>query len=60
MQVQVADISTYEARTCQPYLGVHIRTVHVHLSAMRMNDVHDFPYPFLEHPMRGGVGHHQG
>src|SRR5678816_3827136 len=39
MQVQVADVSPNRRRARQPDLRVHVGAVHVHLSAILMDDI---------------------
>src|SRR5262245_4209027 len=59
VQVQVADIRSDRGGAGQPDLRVHVRTVHVHLSAMFVDDVADLADVVLEHAVRRRIGDHQ-
>lgn len=60
MQIQVADIRADKAGIGQPYLCVHVGSVHIYLCPAGMDDVADFRDFRLEDAMRRGVGYHQG
>ena len=59
VQVQVADIRADLARRSQADLRVHVRAIHVDLSAELVDDLADFTDRFLEHAMRRGIRDHQ-
>src|SRR5215813_9220336 len=58
MQIQVTYIRTDISRPAESYLGVHIGSIHVDLSAMRMDDLTDTPHVRFEHPMGRRIGQH--
>ena len=49
MQVQVADIRAEVARPGEAHKRIQICAIHIHLSAMAVNDVTDFRDALLEH-----------
>ncbi len=51
MQVEVAYISTYMARTGKPDLGIHVGTVHVNQAAVLMHYVDHFPDGLFKNAM---------
>ena len=59
VEVQVAHVRSDVGRPDQPHLRVHVGTVHVHLSAVRVNDLANLADGGLEHAMRRRIGHHQ-
>ncbi len=59
VQVQVADVGADRRRTRQPDLRVHVGAVHVHLSAVVMDDGADVLNALLENPVGGRIGDHQ-
>ena len=59
VQVQVAHVGADGGRARQPDLRVHVRAVHVDLSAVLMNDRADLLDRVFEHAVRRRVGHHQ-
>ena len=58
MQVQVADVGPYVSRVRQSDLSVHVRTVHIDLSAVVVHDVDDLADAALEHAVRRRIGNH--
>ena len=58
MQVEVADISADESGIGVAYLGVHIRTVHIDLSAVGVDTLAHLADSHLEDTMGGGIGNH--
>jgi hypothetical protein len=60
VQVEVADIGTDLGGRSQSDLRIHIRAIHVDLSARFVNDSADLAHGFLEYTMRRGIGNHQG
>ena len=58
MQVQVTDIRTDITRVGQPYLRIHVGSVHINLSAVVVHDFDDLADPALEHAVRRRIGHH--
>ncbi len=58
VEVQVADIGADLAWTRQPDLGIHVRTVHIDLSAMLVNRTTDIPNRLFEYTVRAWVRHH--
>jgi hypothetical protein len=59
VQVQVADVGADVAGAAEADLGVHVGAVHVHLAAVLVHDPADLADGGFEHPVGGGVGHHQ-
>ena len=59
VQVQVADVGADRRGTREPDLRVHVRAVHVDLTAVLVNDGADVLDGVLEHAMRRRIGHHQ-
>ena len=51
VQVEVADIRPNVAGAGQADLRVHVRAVHINLSAVRVDDVANLADGFLEHTM---------
>src|SRR5215831_20274987 len=61
MQIQLTYIRTHISRPAESHLSVHIGSVHIDLSAMRMDGLADTPYVRFEHPMGRRIGqHHSG
>ena len=52
VQVQMADVSANGCRTGQPDLRVHVRSVHVHLAAVAVDDVADGADAVFEYTVR--------
>ena len=59
VQVQVADVGADRRRAGQAHLRVHVRPVHVHLAAVRVDDRADVLDVLLEDAVRRRVGDHQ-
>ena len=59
VQVEVADVGPDQRRTGETDLGVHVRPVHVNLSALLVNDLADGADVILEDAVRRGIGDHQ-
>ena len=59
VQIQMADIRADIPRPAEADLRVHVRAVHVNLPAVRVDDLANFLDAFLEHAVRGGIGHHE-
>ncbi len=60
VQIDVADIGAHVRGPGQADLGVHVRAVHVDLSAAIVHDLADPPDLLLEHAMGGRIGDHEG
>src|SRR5205807_3906343 len=60
VQVQMADVGTDIAWPAKTDLRVHIRAVHVNLSAVTVHDVADLANRGLENAMRARISDHQG
>ena len=58
MQVQVTNIRTDQTGSGKSYLCIHIRTIHVHLSAMFVNYIRDFLYCFFIDPISTRISDH--
>ena len=58
VQIQVADISPDAAGAGEADLCVQVRPVHIHLSAMFVDDRANLADTPLENTVCGGVGHH--
>ena len=52
VQVEVAHVGTNRGGARQAHLRVHVGAVHVHLPAVRVNDVADLTDPVFEHAVR--------
>ena len=59
VQVQVADVGADRRRTGQADLSVHVGAVHVHLTAVLVDDGADLPDVVLEDAVRRRVRDHQ-
>src|SRR5450432_956119 len=59
VQVEMADIGADVAGAAEPDLCVHVRAVHVNLSAMFMNDLANLADGGFENSVGGRVSHHQ-
>ena len=59
VQIQMADVRADESRRSQTDLRVHVRAVHVNLSAVRVDDFANFADGFLEHAVRARISDHQ-
>ena len=59
VQVEVTHIGTDAARIGQAHLCIHVGTVHIDLSAMRMDERGDLLNGFLIHTVRRRIGHHE-
>ena len=59
VQVQMADVRADVRRTAQADLRVHVRTVHINLSAVGVDDFANLLDRLLEHAVRGRIGDHQ-
>ena len=59
VQVQMADVCADVARAGEANLGVHVRAVHIDLSAVRVNDFANLTDGFLKYAVRAGIGDHE-
>src|SRR5882724_12384656 len=59
VQVQMADVGTDIAWPAKTDLRVHVRAVHVNLTAVTVHDVADFPNRSLENAVGARIGDHQ-
>ena len=59
VQVEVAYIRADIAGAGEAYLRIHIRTIHIHLTPIGVNDPGNLANAFLVHTVGAGVGHHQ-
>ena len=59
VQIQVTNVGADRRRAREPHLCVHVGAVHVHLSAVLVDDVADGADLVLENTMRRGVRDHQ-
>src|SRR5262245_19464907 len=59
VQVQVAYVRPDITGTTETDLGIHIRTVHIDLAPLRMDDLADPTHAHFENAMSRGVGDHQ-
>ena len=59
VQVQVADVGAELARLADPDHGVDIGTVHIDLTAMRMNQIADLGHGLFKHTVSRRIGDHQ-
>ena len=51
MKIEVANVGSEIGRPAKTNLRIHVRTVHVHLAAIGMNDVADLDDRFLKNAM---------
>ena len=58
MEVEVADVSTDEARVGEPYLSVHVRSIHIDEGTTVVDALAEVDDVRLEDPVRAGVGDH--
>ena len=59
VQIQMANVCAVIPGTAKTDLGIHVRAVHVNLTAVRVHDVANFANRCFENAVRGGIGHHQ-
>ena len=59
VQVEMADIRADVAGAAEADLRVHVRAVHVNLSAVLVDDLADFLDALFEHAVRARIGDHQ-
>ena len=59
VKIQVTNVCTDPARRGEPDLSVHVGTIHVNLSAVRMSQRTNFCNGLFEHAMRGRIGDHE-
>ena len=59
VQVDVRDVRPEVGRPHEPEQRVQVRSVHVHLPALLVDDAADLADGRLEDPVRRGVGHHE-
>ena len=59
MQVHVQHVGTHFGGLHDADLGVHVRTVHIHLAAVLMHDLADVADAFFVHAVGGRIGNHQ-
>ena len=58
MQVEVAHIGSNKCRIRPPYLSVHIRTVHIDITAIGMDSINHLTDRLLEDTMRRRIRDH--
>ena len=58
MEVEVADVSTDEAGVGEPYLRVHVRTIHIDEGTAVVDALTEVDDVRLEDPVRAWVGDH--
>lgn len=58
VEVEVAHISTEEARGGPAHLGIHVGAVHINLPAALVHDLDAIDNRVLVHAMRRGVSYH--
>ncbi|MOA29251.1 hypothetical protein D3C78_1502550 [compost metagenome] len=59
MEVQVRYITTKLTRCTQPDHGIHVRTINVNLTSVRVHDVADLTDALFKNPVRRRVSDHQ-
>ncbi len=59
VEVEMADIRADVAGAAEADLGVEVRAVHVHLAAVGVDDLADFPDAGLEDAVGRGIGDHE-
>ncbi len=60
VEVEVTHVGTKLTRSADSDLRVQIRSIHVNLPTVGMDDIADFLDRFLKHTMRGWIGNHEG
>src|SRR5437870_10438200 len=58
VQIQMANVRAVIPGTTETDLGIHVRAIHVDLTAVRVHDVANFANGGFKHTVRGGIGHH--
>ena len=59
MQIEMAYIRPYFPRTGKAYLGIHIGSIHIDLSAVIMNKINDIHYIFIKETISGRISNHE-
>ena len=59
VEIQVTNIGPNSTRRGESDLSVHVGTIHVNLSAVRMSQRTNFCNGLFEHAMRGRIGDHE-
>ena len=59
VQIQMAHVCTDKSGRGQPDLRVHVRAIHINLTAVHMNDAADFLDGLLKYAVRTGIGDHE-
>ena len=60
VEIQMDCIDTAFLDVDNPHNGVHIGSVHIHLTPVFMNKINDLTDIVFKNPMSGGVGDHDG
>ena len=58
MQIEMTNINAELSRTTESDLGVHVRSIHVNLAAVGVNDFGKVFDRFLEYSVGGWIGNH--
>src|ERR1700738_2904410 len=59
VEIEMANVGAHVAGAAKADLRVHVRSVHVNLAAVGMNDVANLADGRFENTVRGGGGDHQ-
>jgi len=59
MQIQMADIGPNVTRPAEPYLSIQVGTIHIDLTAIRVDDFANLFDPFFKDSVRGRIRDHQ-
>ena len=60
VQIEMADVRADVAGATQADLCIHVGPVHIHLSAMGVNDLADALDVGFKHAVCGRIGQHEG
>ncbi len=60
MQVEMANIGTYQGRFGKPHLRIHVGAVHVYLSPCIVDNPHHLLYGGFKYTMGGRISNHEG
>src|SRR5262245_20942882 len=58
VQVHVTHICPHVARATEPNLSIQVRSVHIHLTAVSMDNFANLTDAFFKYTMSGGISNH--
>ena len=59
VEIEVTNIGTNHARTSEPYLGIHVGTIHVNKTTLIVYQLTNFANGFFKYAMGRRIGNHQ-